>query len=163
MKIKFVAKSGMIAALYVALTMISASLGLSSGVIQVRISEALCVLPIYSFAAVPGVTVGCLVSNILCGGTIYDIIFGTLATLVAALVTFALKKHRYLSSIPTIVSNSVIIPFVLILSGFGGWEMYPFFALTVGVGEVISCGIFGTILVLYFEKHREITTMLFKK
>ncbi len=161
-KVKFITKAGIIAALYTALTMISALFGLSSGVIQVRISEALCVLPVYSFAAVPGLTIGCLVSNILCGGSIYDIVFGTAATLAAALVTCMLKKHPYFSSIPTIISNMLIIPLVLIMSGLGGISMFPYFSLTVGIGEIISCGIFGTALIFYFEKHREISAMLFK-
>lgn len=159
---KFIVRSAIIAAIYVALTMISALLGLSSGVIQVRISEALCILPIYTFAAVPGLTIGCLVSNILCGGTIYDIIFGTLATLIGAFVAFFIKKFPYLASIPTIVSNALIIPCVLIISGIGGWEMFPYFVLTVGIGEVISCGVFGTLIIRYFEKHRSTKTMLFK-
>lgn len=75
-KVRFIAYSAMIAAAYVALTMISAAFGLSSGAIQVRISEALCVLPIFTLSAVPGVTVGCFIANILCGGTVYDIVFG---------------------------------------------------------------------------------------
>ncbi|MBE6542200.1 MAG: QueT transporter family protein [Ruminococcaceae bacterium] len=159
---KFISRSAMIAALYVALTMISAAFGLSSGIIQVRISEALCVLPIYTFAAVPGVTVGCLVSNIIYGGTVFDIALGTLATLLGSLAAYFLRKIPYISSIPTIISNTLIIPCVLILSGLGGWEMFPYFALTVGIGEVISCGVFGTLIIIYLEKHRSTKTMLFK-
>lgn len=151
----------MISALYIALTMICAAFGLSSGVIQIRISEALCILPIYTFAAVPGVTVGCLISNILCGGTIYDIIFGTLATLIGCMIAHAIRKVPYLASLPTIISNAIIIPFVLIVSGIGGWEMFPYFALTVGLGEIISCGVLGTLIILYMEKHRSTRTMLF--
>lgn len=160
---RFLAKSGMIAALYVALTMVSAFFGLASGAIQVRISEALCVLPIYSAAAIPGVTIGCLVSNILCGGTIYDIIFGTLATLVGAVGAYLIRKLPYISSIPTILSNAVIIPIVLIASGAGGWNMFPYFAATVGLGEVIACGVLGTALVVYLEKHPSSRKMLFEK
>ena len=155
-------KAGMIAALYIALTALSAAFGLSSGAIQVRISEALCVLPVYTFAAVPGVTVGCLISNILFGGTLYDMIFGTLATLIGALVAYLIRKKPYLASIPTIASNAVIIPAVLILQGIGGWNMFPYFALTVGIGEVIACGVFGTVLVAYFEKHTNHKKMLFE-
>lgn len=158
---KFLAHAGMIAALYAALTMVSALFGLASGVIQVRLSEALCVLPIYTVAAVPGVTIGCLVSNILCGGTIYDIIFGTLATLIGAALTYLFRKLPYLASIPTIISNAVIIPVVLICSGAGGWDMFPYLAATVGFGEVIACGVLGTILVVYLEKHRSSRAMLF--
>lgn len=159
----FLAKAGMIAALYTVLTMISAALGLASGVIQVRLSEMLCILPVYSAAAIPGVTVGCLVSNILCGGTIYDIVFGTIATLVGACFAYCLRKLPYLSSIPTILSNVLIIPTVLIYSGAGSWSMFPYFAVTVGLGEVLACGGLGTILVAYLEKHRSTRTMLFGK
>ena len=155
-KTKFIAKASMIAALYTALTLVSAMFGLSSGVIQIRISEALCVLPIYSTAAIPGLAVGCLVSNLICGGTVYDIVFGTAATLIGALLAYALKKFPYLSSIPTILSNAAIIPFVLILSGFGGWESFPYFSLTVGIGEVISCGVLGTVLVFYLQRHPDV-------
>ena len=155
-------KAGMIAALYIALTAVSNMFGLASGAIQVRISEALCVLPVYTFAAVPGVTVGCLISNILFGGTLYDMIFGTLATLIGAIVAYLIRKKPYLASIPTIASNAVIIPAVLILQGIGGWNMFPYFALTVGIGEVIACGVFGTVLVAYFEKHTNHKKMLFE-
>lgn len=160
-KVRFIAYSAMIAAAYVALTMISAAFGLSSGAIQIRISEALCVLPIFTLSAVPGVTVGCFIANILCGGTVYDIVFGTLATLIAAVITYFIK-NPLLSSIPTIVSNAVIIPIVLIMSGVGGVNMFPYLALTVGLGEVISCGILGTILAVYMKKHPRVSQALFK-
>ena len=159
-KVKFIAVSAMIAAAYVVLTLICAAFGLSSGAIQVRISEALCVLPMFTAAAVPGVSVGCFIANILCGGTIYDIIFGTLATLIAAAITYFIK-NPYLSSIPTILSNAIIIPIVLIASGLGGISMFPYFAFTVGLGEVISCGIIGTILAVYLKKHQTVSSMLF--
>ncbi len=158
-KSKFIAQSAMIAAAYVALTMISAAFGLSSGAIQIRISEALCVLPIFTAAAIPGVTIGCFIANILCGSTLYDIIFGTLATLIAVLITYFIKKP-ILSSIPTIVSNAIIIPIVLIMSGVGDITMFPYFALTVGLGEVISCGILGTALAVYIKKHEKISKLL---
>ncbi|MBR5253139.1 MAG: QueT transporter family protein [Clostridia bacterium] len=155
-------KAGVIAALYIALTAISNMFGLASGAIQVRISEALCVLPVYTFTAVPGVTIGCLISNILFGGTLYDMIFGTLATLIGALIAYLIRKKPYLASIPTIASNAVIIPAVLILQGIGGWNMFPYFALTVGIGEIIACGVFGTVMIAYFEKHTRHKKMLFE-
>lgn len=160
--VKFLARAGMIAALYIALTAVSAALGLASGAIQVRISEALCVLPVFSTAAIPGVTVGCLLSNILFGGTVYDIIFGTLATFIGAFLAWLIKCLPYLASLPTILSNAVIIPVVLILSGAGGWGMLPYFAATVALGEIIACGIFGTILVIYLKRHPKTCTVLFR-
>ena len=159
--LKNLTNAGIIAALYVALTAISAVFGLSSGAIQVRLSEALCVLPAYTFSAVPGVTVGCLISNILFGGTIYDMIFGTLATLIGAIVAYMIRKKPYLASISTIAANTAIIPAVLILQGIGGWNMFSYFALTVGIGEVIACGVLGTVLIAYFEKHEHHKKMLF--
>ncbi len=159
---RFLAQAGMIAAIYTALTLISAMFGLASGAIQIRISEMLCVLPIYTAAAIPGVTVGCLISNIICGGTVYDIIFGTLATLIGVLIAYFIRRLPYLASIPTILSNAIIIPVVLIVSGVGGWELFPYFAATVGLGEIIACGVLGTVLVVYMEKHPSARKMLFK-
>ena len=159
-KTKFIALSAMLAAAYVVLTLISSLFGLSSGAIQVRISEMLCVLAAFTPAAVPGITIGCLLANIICGGTIYDIIFGTLATLIGLIFTRVIKNHVYLSSIPTIVSNMIIIPAVLVLSGVGGWDLFPYFVLTVGAGEIISCGILGTVLAVYIKKQRNVS-MLF--
>ena len=154
-KTKFIALSAMLAAAYVVLTLISSLFGLSSGAIQVRISEMLCVLAAFTPAAVPGITIGCLLANIICGGTIYDIIFGTLATLIGLIFTRVIKNHVYLSSIPTIVSNMIIIPAVLVLSGVGGWDLFPYFVLTVGAGEIISCGILGIGLeVVFLRRHR---------
>ncbi len=160
--VKFLAHSGMIAALYISLTAVSAALGLASGSIQVRISEALCVLPIFSTAAISGVTVGCLLSNIFFGGTVYDIIFGTIATLIGAVLTLFIKRVPYLASVPTILSNAIMIPVVLILSGAGGWGMFPYLMATVGLGEIISCGIFGTILVNYLKRHPKTCHVLFQ-
>lgn len=160
--VKYLASAGIIAALYVALTLVSAIFGMSSGVIQIRISEMLCILPVYTTAAIPGVTIGCLVANLLTGGTIYDIIFGTLATLIGVVCACHMTKFKYLSFIPTVAANAVIIPFVLILSGIGGYDMFPFYSLTVGAGELISCGIFGAVLIRYFETHKSIAERIFK-
>ena len=105
----------MIAALYVVLTYISSIFGLSSGVIQLRISEALCVLPLFSAAAIPGLFVGCIISNFLAGGVIIDIIFGSVATLIGAVGTYFIgKNHRYIALIPPILANALIVPFVIV-------------------------------------------------
>ncbi|HOA84750.1 MAG TPA: QueT transporter family protein, partial [Bacillota bacterium] len=76
----FIARAGIIAALYVALTFLSAAMGLASGVIQLRLSEALCVLPVFTPAAIPGLAVGCLIANFATGAVVLDVIFGSLAT-----------------------------------------------------------------------------------
>ena len=142
---QFLVWSAAIAAVYIVLTTIAAGFGIASGAIQVRFSEALTVLPFITPAAVPGLTIGCLVSNILTGCVLPDIIFGTLATFLGAVSSYALRKNRWLVSIPPIVSNTLIIPFVLTYAYHipGG---IPFFMLTVGAGEVISCLILGQIL-----------------
>ena len=135
-KVIFLCQAAVIASLYVALTMVSSMLGLSSGAIQCRFSEALCILPYFTSAAIPGVTLGCLISNLMVAGTsVFDIIFGTLATLIGAVGTYLLRNikiGKFLAALPPIVSNTLIIPFVLkyaysLSDGLG------FLMLTVGV------------------------------
>lgn len=134
-----------IAAVYVVLTVLAASVNLASGAIQVRFSEALTVLPFFTPTAVPGLAVGCLLSNILTGCALPDIIFGTLATLLGALGTRMLKGHRFLCTLPPVIANTLIVPFVLTYAYQipGG---IPYLMLTVGIGEVIACMILGQIL-----------------
>ena len=137
--------SAVIAALYVCLTLISAAVGMSSGVIQLRISEALCILPLYTSAAVPGLFVGCMLSNLIAGGVITDVIFGSVATLIGAVGTRLIgAKHKYLSLIPPILSNAIIIPFVLRYA-YGAEDAYWFMFATVGLGQLISCCVFGLV------------------
>ncbi len=150
-KTRFLTQSALIAALYVALTFISAAMGLASGAIQVRISEAFTVLPMFSSAAVPGLFVGCLAANLLTGAAIWDIIFGSVATLLGALGTYYFGKNRYLAVVFPIMSNSVIVPFVLKMA-YGVGEGYLFLFFTVFLGEFISCGVLGIILSKAIEK-----------
>ena len=147
---------GMIAALYVCLTYLSSVFGLASGAVQVRISEALCVLPYFTAAAVPGLAVGCLVANLLFA-TPLDVVFGTLATLMGAVCTRLLRKvSPYLAPVPPILANMVIIPFVIAYSGGIPLEPLPllFTAGTVGLGEVISCAVIGLPLLFVLMRHR---------
>jgi len=145
-KTLFITQAAAIAAIYVALVFIWPA---SSGVIQVRIAEALTILPYFTPAAIPGVTIGCLIANL--NLSIYDIIFGTLATLVGAVGSYMLRKTRYLVPVPPIVANAIIIPFVLRASGVP--DAIPFMMLTVGVGEVISCGVLGMVLLIVLERY----------
>ena len=119
--------------------------GLASGAVQVRFSEALTILPFFTPAAIPGLTIGCLLSNILTGCALPDIVFGTLATLLGAIGSYALRRNRFLCALPPIISNTLIIPFVLTYAYHipGG---IPLFMLTVGLGEVISCMGLGQLL-----------------
>lgn len=154
-KIRSITLSALIAALYTALTLIAAALGFSSSVIQVRISEALTVLPYFTPAAISGLTVGCFISNLLTGGAPADILLGTAATLVAAIFTRLLRKaHPMLSPLPPIVVNTLTVPWIL-RYGYGLIGGIPYFMLTVGIGELISCGVLGLIL-LYALKKRSI-------
>lgn len=151
-KVKNINHSAIIAALYVVLTLAAQLLGLASGAVQVRFSEALTILPVFTSAAIPGLAIGCLISNIISGGVIWDIIFGTLATLIGAVGTYMLRKYKWSASIPPIVANTVIVPFVLIYA-YGATEALPFLMLTVGIGEVISAGVLGTALLKALDKN----------
>ena len=110
------AQAAMIAALYIVLTFIANLLGIASGAVQIRFSEALTILPYFTVSAVPGLTVGCLLANILTGCALPDIIFGTLATLLGAVFTRLLRKYKWLDPVPPILANALIIPPVLYLS-----------------------------------------------
>ena len=144
-KVLFITQAALIAALYVVLTMIAAGFDLASGMIQVRFSEALTVLPYFTPAAIPGLAIGCLISNIVTGCMLPDVIFGTLATLIGAVGSWYLRRSRILVTLPPVISNAIIIPFVLTYAYKipGG---IPLQMLTVGTGEVISCIIIGSVL-----------------
>ena len=144
-KTRFLTQSALIAALYVALTYVRPALGIASGAIQVRLSETLTVLPAFSGAAVPGLFVGCLAANLLTGASLWDIVFGSLATLLGALGTRYLGRKWFTAPIYPILSNTLIIPFVLKIA-YGVGEGYSFLFLTIFLGEFISCGILGVML-----------------
>ena len=142
-KLVFICQAAVIAALYVVLTYVFSAF--ASGVIQVRVSEALTILPAFTPAAIPGLVIGCLLSNTLTGCVLLDIIFGSVATLIGALGSYALRRHTWLVPIPPIVSNMVIVPFVLRYAD-GATDAFPFMIATVGAGEIISCYLLGMIL-----------------
>lgn len=150
-RVLFLTQAAMIAALYVVLTFIANALGIASGNIQVRFSEALTILPYFTPAAIPGLFIGCLLSNILTGCALPDIIFGSLATLIGALLTYKLRRNKWLAPIPPIVSNAVIIPPVLLFAYGLGPIWFSF--ITVTIGEIISCGILGMLLLLALKKY----------
>ena len=154
-KARFISHSAVIAALYVVLTMLANLFGLSSNAIQVRFSEALTILPVFTTAAIPGLFVGCIISNLLTGAMMLDVIFGSIATLIGAYFTYLLRKRVVLAVLPPIISNTLIIPFVLkYVYCFDG--SLPYFMLTVGIGEVISCGVLGLILAYRLQKDNRI-------
>lgn len=157
--VTMLAQAAMIAALYVVLTFVANAFGLASHAIQIRFSEALTILPYFTPAAVPGLVAGCFLSNVLTGCALPDIIFGTLATLIGACGTYALRKWKWFAPVTPILANALIVPLVLIygygllIEGMTVLNCYRFYFLTVGAGEVISCGIFGMILLLTLEKY----------
>ena len=144
-------RGGLIAALYVVLTLVSAAFGLSSGVIQLRLSEALCVLPFFMPEAVPGLFIGCLLANLITGCLPFDILFGSLATLLGAIGARLLRRYRPLVPLPTVLANAAIIPPVLMFV-YGVPDTYPFLLLTVTTGEVLSTYLFGLPLLYILEK-----------
>lgn len=145
-------QGAMIAALYVVLTFIANLAGLASGVIQVRLSEALTILPVLTAAAVPGLAVGCVLANLLTGCAIWDVVFGSLATLIGAVGTRLLrKKSPVLAVLPPILANAIIVPLVL-QRVYGVSDAYWYLAMTVGAGEIISCGILGLLLYSSLKK-----------
>ena len=155
-----IATGSMIVALYVVLTYVANALSLASGAIQIRISESLTILPVLMGSAIPGLAIGCVLANLLTGCAALDVVFGSLATLIGALGTRALRKQPKLAWLPPVISNMLIVPLVLIyvyqvpdvsvtipfvnktLSGSGFLPLM----ITVGIGEVISCGILGMLV-----------------
>ena len=150
-KVNFLAQAAAIAAIYVVLTLLFAPLSYEE--IQVRISEALTILPFFTSAAVPGLCIGCFLANILCGALLPDIIFGSIATLLGAAGSYLLRGNRYLVPVPPIISNMIIVPFILKYAYMVPLPI-PFMMLTVGIGEVISCGILGMILLLALDRYK---------
>lgn len=140
-----------IAAIYTVLTVTFAPI--SFGPVQFRVSEALTILPFFTPAAVPGVFLGCLISNMLCGVAALDVVFGSLATLIGAIGSYMLRKHKFLVCIPPILANTLIIPWVLRYA-YGSEDLIPFMMLTVGIGEVLAVGGLGNLLLLTLERYR---------
>ncbi|MDE7332285.1 MAG: QueT transporter family protein [Lachnospiraceae bacterium] len=147
-----IVQAAMIAALYVVLTLLANVLGLANYAVQVRFSEALTILPYFTPAAIPGLFIGCLLSNMLTGCAVPDIIFGSLATLLAAVLTYRLRRFRWLAPIPPIAANAVVVPFVL-LYAYGVGPLWLSF-ITVTIGEIISCGVLGMILLSVLDKYK---------
>lgn len=151
-KVLFLTQAAMIAALYVVLTFAANAFGLANHAVQIRFSEALTILPYFIPAAIPGLFLGCLLSNILTGCAFLDIVFGSIATLIGALFTYKLRKYKWLAPVPPIISNSLIVP--LILKYAYGISPLWFSFLTVAAGEIISAGILGLLLLTVLEKYK---------
>ena len=145
-KVAFITQAAVIAALYVVLVIMFNYC--SFGPIQFRIAEALTILPYFTPAAIPGLFVGCLLSNILGGAAIWDIIFGSIATLIGAIGTYALQ-------LPPIIANTLIVPFVLKYA-YGSEGVFAMFFVTIGASEFIVCGIIGMLLLFALNPVRNV-------
>lgn len=160
-KTKSLAVAAAIAALYAVLTLFPGLNLLSFGAVQLRVSEVLCVLPIFTPAAIYGLTAGCFISNIMSSAGPLDMIFGTAATFFAAIATYALrKKSPFAAVLPPVFFNGVIIGWMIT---FFYTETADRFAQilalnisTVALGELIVCYALGLPLVKYLKKHKNI-------
>lgn len=161
-KVTMITQAAIVAALYVVLTILANMLGLAKFAVQIRFSETLCILPFFTTAAIPGLYVGCLIANIITGACIWDILFGSLATLIGAAGTYLFRRHKFLMTLPPVMANMVIVPFIL-RYGYGIKWIYngqdwaiPFNALTVGAGEVISVCVLGSLLLKILLPYRQV-------
>ncbi|MDO4622169.1 MAG: QueT transporter family protein [Eubacteriales bacterium] len=149
----FLTQAAMIAAIYVVLTYVLAPF--SFGEVQLRVAEMLTILPLFTPAAIPGLFVGCLIGNILGGAILPDIIFGSLATLIGAYGTWMLRKaNPFLAPLPPIIANTIIVPLVLRFA-YGLNTPIWFMMVTIGIGEVLGCGVLGIALYYTLRKYKE--------
>ena len=151
-KALFITQAAVIAALYVVLVVVFNYI--SFGPIQFRVAEALTILPYFTPAAIPGLFIGCILANVIGGAVVWDIIFGSIATLIGAVLTYLLrKKSKFLAPLPPVLANTIIVPWVLKYA-YGAEEMVWFMAVTVGIGEILACYVLGMILLFALNKVR---------
>ncbi|MBH1942106.1 QueT transporter family protein [Mobilitalea sibirica] len=149
----FITQAAVIAALYTVLVLVFQFS--SFGPIQFRVAEALTILPYFTPAAIPGVAIGCFLSAILSGADVLDIVFGSLATLFAALLSYQLRRSKFLVPIPPILVNALVIPFVLKYAYFEA-DPVPLMMLTVGAGQLFAAGILGMVLLFGLDKVKHV-------
>ena len=152
-KVTFMVQAAAIAAVYVVLTVLFAPI--SFGEIQIRFAEGLTVLPYFTPAAIPGLFIGCIIGNFMGGAIPIDILFGSIATLIGTLLSYALRKHKFLVPLPPIAANTLLVPFVLYY-GYGINLPIPFLMLTIGIGEVVSCGVIGLVLLFALDRYKNV-------
>ncbi len=146
-------QGAIIAAIYALLTIFLAPI--SSGMVQCRVSEAMSILPYFTFSAVPGLFIGCLLANLLTGAVVYDVIFGSLATLVAAYITYWMRNRvsKYLAPLPSVVVNALVVGWLLTYVyqvGFPYWITAGY----VAIGQAIACFALGLPLMKLLERFR---------
>jgi uncharacterized membrane protein len=152
-KTQFLTEAAIIAAIYTVLVFIFQ--WSSFGPVQFRIAEALTILPYFTPAAIPGVTIGCFLSAVFAGADVLDMVFGSLATLVAALLSYSLRRYKYLVPIPPIVVNALVIPWVL-KAAYGEAQPIPLMMLSIGASQLLAAGVLGMLLLLALERVRHI-------
>lgn len=159
LSVRRLVRCAVIAAVYVVVCLVLAPF--SYGAVQVRVAEALCLLPVFGAEYIVGVTLGCFLANLL-GSTVVDVVFGTLATLLACLVTYKLRDIRVKglaipASLSPVVFNMIIVGAFEITFFFSDGAptamLAVFNAVTVGIGELISCTILGVALVKLIESN----------
>lgn len=159
MSVNRLVRCAVIAAVYVVVCLVLAPF--SYGAVQVRVAEALCLLPVFGAEYIVGVTLGCFLANLI-GSTVIDVVFGTLATLMACLVTYKLRNVRIKglaipASLPPVVFNMIIVGAFEITFFFSDGAptaaLAAFNAVTVGIGEIISCTVLGVALVKLIESN----------
>ena len=151
-KALFITQAAVIAALYVVLVVVFNYI--SFGPVQFRVAEALTILPYFTPAAIPGLFIGCILANVIGGAVVWDIIFGSIATLIGAVFTYLLRnKSKFLAPLPPVLANTIIVPWVLKYA-YGAEEMVWFMAVTVGIGEILACYVLGMILLFALNKVR---------
>ena len=148
------ARGAIIAAVYALLTIFLAPI--SSGLIQCRVAEAMSVLPFFTFSAVPGLFIGCVLANLLTGAPAYDVLFGSLATLIAAYITYLLRRRapRWLAPLPSVVVNALVVGALLVYVydvGVGYWVAAGY----VAVGQAIACFALGLPLMSLLERYHD--------
>ena len=148
----FMAQGAAIAALYVVLTL--AFVPISFAAVQVRIAEALTILPLFTPAAIPGLFIGCIIANLMGGAIIWDVIFGGIATLIGAYFGYRLRGNRWLVPVPAIISNTVIVPLVLRF-GYGVDMPFILLVLSIAAGEIVGCYVLGEILATAMLAHKK--------
>ncbi len=151
--IHWLMQGAVIAAMYVALTLLFEPI--SFGTTQIRIAEILTILPLFTSAAIPGLFMGCLLANLIGGTVVLDVVFGSIATLIGAALGYALRSNRWLVPLPAVLTNTVIVPFVL-KYGYGLELPMMVIAGHVAVGEFVSCFILGELLASALLERKDI-------
>lgn len=158
-KTLFIVRAAVIAAIYAGLTYLSSIFGIAYGPIQFRFSEALTILPAFSPAAIPGLTIGCFLGNITSPYGLVDIVCGTAATLVAAVLSYLTRNVKFknlpvLSALFPVIANAIIVGIEITWFMPEGFKIQAFLinALQVGFGELVVCYCLGLPLYKFIEK-----------